>query len=166
MEEIYKQYAKQIYHFLLHLSHNPDLAEELTQETFYKAIQHIGQFRGDCEINVWLCQIAKNLYYMYLKHQRKNKTFSIDELEKFEETELSMEEELFYEEDKIWLHNQIQELEPSLRKIVILRIVSELSFKQIAYIVNKSETYVRVNFYRFKKKLIKEGKEEKENEKY
>ncbi len=166
MEEIYKQYAKQIYHFLLHLSHNPDLAEELTQETFYKAIQHIHQFRGECEIDVWLCQIAKNSYYMYLKHQRKHKTLSMDELEKFEETELSMEEELFYEEDKIWLYNKTQELEPSLRKIVILRIVSELSFKQIAYIVNKSETYVRVNFYRFKKKLIKEGKEEKENEKY
>ena len=120
MEEIYKQYAKQIYGYLIYLSHNADLAEELTQETFYKAIQHIHQFRGECEINVWLCQIAKNLYYMHIRHQHKHKMVSIDALEKFEETDFSMEEELFYEEDKIWLHNKIQELEPSLRKIVIL----------------------------------------------
>ncbi|MFR2535074.1 MAG: RNA polymerase sigma factor [Clostridia bacterium] len=165
MEEIYKQYAKQIYHFLLYLSRNSDLAEELTQETFYKAIQHIHQFRGDCEINVWLCQIAKNLYYMHIRHQYKTKTIPIEELEKSEKIELSMEEELFCQEDKIWLYNKVQELEPSVRKIVVLRIVSELSFKQIAYILNKSETYVRVNFYRAKKKLIKANREEKENEK-
>lgn len=71
MEEIYSKYYKQIYHYLLLLSHNADIAEELTQETFYRAIIYINKFRGDCKLKVWLYIIAKNLYYKYMKNSKK-----------------------------------------------------------------------------------------------
>ena len=62
-EEIYTQYFNVVYKYLYGLSHNSDLAEELTQETFCRAIKTLHKFRGDCKINVWLCQIAKNVWY-------------------------------------------------------------------------------------------------------
>lgn len=71
MEEIYLKYYKQIYNYLLLLSHNSDIAEELTQETFYKAIIYINKFRGDCDFKIWLYIIAKNLYYKYMKNSKK-----------------------------------------------------------------------------------------------
>ena len=60
-EEIYQQYGKTVYYFLLSLSRDEMLSEELTQETMFRAIMNINSFRGDCQISGWLCQIAKNL---------------------------------------------------------------------------------------------------------
>ena len=70
MEEIYEQYSKTVNKYLFCLTHDSDISEELTQETFYKAIKKIGTYRGECKMAVWLCQIAKNLWYDYC---RKNK---------------------------------------------------------------------------------------------
>ena len=78
MEELYKKYYLKIYKYLLYLSHNQDLAEELTQETFYRAIININKFRGDCELDSWLRIIARNLYY---KNQKKNyQKVNLDEI--------------------------------------------------------------------------------------
>lgn len=82
MEEIYKKYYLKIYKYLLYLSHNQDLAEELTQETFYKAIININKFRGDCKLETWLCIIARNLYYKYQKKSKKN--VSLEEINNYE----------------------------------------------------------------------------------
>ena len=68
-EEIYKEYYPQIYYYLLKLSSDKDCAEELTQETFFKALKSIDSFRGDCEISTWLCQIAKNCFYTYARRE-------------------------------------------------------------------------------------------------
>ncbi len=82
MEEIYIKYYLKIYKYLLYLSHSQDLAEELTQETFYKAIININKFRGDCKLETWLCIIARNLYY---KYQKKNKkSVSLEEINNYE----------------------------------------------------------------------------------
>ena len=62
MEEMYQQYAKPVYYFLLSLSHSPEMAEELTAETFYQAIRSIHRYDGSCQLKTWLFQIAKNLW--------------------------------------------------------------------------------------------------------
>ena len=67
VEEIYKQYAKQVYTYALYLTREKDTAEELTQETFYRAIKNIKKFRGECTIGRWLCIITKNLYLKEMK---------------------------------------------------------------------------------------------------
>lgn len=71
MEEIYEKYYEAIYKYLLSISYNKDIAEELTQETFYRAIVNINKFRGDCDFQVWLYVIARNLYYKYRKKNKK-----------------------------------------------------------------------------------------------
>jgi len=69
-EKIYKQYYKEIYYFVLAMTSNDDIAEEITQETFYKAFKGIRRFQGECTLKTWLCQIAKNTYRSYLKKQK------------------------------------------------------------------------------------------------
>ena len=152
IEEIYKQYFKTVYKYLFCLTHNENLAEELTQETFYNAIKHIGKFKGECKISVWLCQIAKHLWYKELK---KKKLFIIEG--NYEETELesseNIEENVIEKENKQILYKKIEGLNEKTKEVINLRINGELSFKEIAEIIGKTENWCRVTFYRGKEKL-------------
>lgn len=156
IEKIYNNYSKQIYNFIYGMSHNKDVSEEILQETFYIAIKNIEKFRGECKVNVWLCQIAKRLFYKYAKLNNNNISF---------ENVTNIETQFNAIEDKDWdkeyLYNKILKLDLLSKQIVILRIYSELTFKEIAQILGKTETYVRVNFYRIKEKM----KEDINNEK-
>ena len=71
IEELYRTYFDIVYRYIRSISQDGALAEEVTQETFFKALEKIGQFRGDCDVRVWLCQIAKNTLYDHLKKQKK-----------------------------------------------------------------------------------------------
>lgn len=70
-EEVYRDYLEDVYRFSLALCRDPVLAEELTQETFFRALEHIGQFRGECTLRVWLCQIAKHAWLTHCRRQRR-----------------------------------------------------------------------------------------------
>lgn len=70
-EQIYHLYFRDVYAFMLSLSRDETIAEEITQETFFKALQSIEQYKGKCKMNVWLCQIAKNTYFTYLDKQKR-----------------------------------------------------------------------------------------------
>ena len=151
MEQIYKQYFETVNKYLFCLTHNSDISEELTQETFYKAVKKINTFKGDCKISVWLCQIAKNLWYDELK---KNKKFQNSGEEMFSiEAEEKIEDKIILNESKVELYKKIQKLDKQTREVIYLRITGELSFKEIGDILNKTENWARVTFYRGKQKL-------------
>lgn len=152
--EMYEEYFKTVYKYLFCLTHNEDISEELTQETFYKAVSKINTYRGKCKISVWLCQIAKNLWY---DQCRKNKKLiDIDKEKKLDEIIISAEEEVLKNDEKITLYKKMQNLDEKTREVMYLRITGELSFKEIGEILNKTENWARVTFYRGKNKL-KEG---------
>ena len=163
MEQIYEQYFETVYKYLFCLTRNSDMAEELTQETFYRAVKKIHTFKGECKISVWLCQIAKNLWYDECrKHQ---KAIKMNE-ENFLETQVSndvTEEKVVQNEEKMALYKKLQKLDEKTREVIYLRITGELSFKEIGTILNQTENWARVTFYRGKQKL-KEG-DENEREK-
>lgn len=151
IEEIYKQYFETVNKYLFCLTHNSDISEELTQETFYRAVNKINSFKGDCKMSVWLCQIAKNLWYDELK---KNKKIGNIEDEMFLiQSEDKVEEKVVLNESKIELYRKIQKLDKLTREVIYLRITGELSFKEIGDILNKTENWARVTFYRGKQKL-------------
>ena len=151
MEQIYKQYFETVNKYLFCLTHNSDISEELTQETFYRAVKKINTFKGDCKISVWLCQIAKNLWYDELK---KNKKIQNSEEEMFSiEAEEKIEDKVILNESKVELYKKIQKLDKQTREVIYLRITGELSFKEIGDILNKTENWARVTFYRGKQKL-------------
>lgn len=150
MEQVYKQYFETVNKYLFCLTHDSDISEELTQETFYKAIKKIDTYRGECKMAVWLCQIAKNLWYDYC---RKNKRI-VNEDQMPEMISINTtEEQVILAEEKIWLYQKMQKLDKETREVIYLRITGELSFKEIATILDKTENWARVTFYRGKNKL-------------
>ena len=151
LEELYNKYFKTVYKYLICLTHNKELAEDLSQETFCNAINKIDKFRGDCKISVWLCEIAKNLWLNELK---KNKRIILTDNEQdLANIKYNTEDKFFLEQDKIELHKKIYNLDEKVKEIFYLRLFANLSFKEIGEIMGKSEVWVRVNFYRGKEKL-------------
>ena len=152
MEQIYKQYAQTVYGFLLSRTGNPNLAEELTQETFYRAIKASKSYRGEGSVSTWLCGIAKRVLYEYMRKQKKESP--LDEAEEIPSS--SVEEEVFGKWDSMELLKALHNLKDPMREVMYLRLAGNLSFAQIGEILDKSENWARVTFYRGKEKLLKE----------
>ena len=155
MEEIYKEYSKVVYYYLFSLCHNEFVAEELTQETFCRAVQTIEKFRNECKIKVWLCQIAKNLLYKERLRIEKIVTVPINEEIGEIESQYDIEEEFIEKEEEEYVYKQIEKLDSPRRELVYLRIKLGLPFKELGQIIGKSETWARVEFYRWKRKQKK-----------
>ena len=159
IEEIYKKYFVTVYKYLFCLTQNSDISEELTQETFYRAVKKIDTFKGNCKISVWLCQIAKNLWYDEYKKQTKIK--SLDEEEAFLVAIENTEDIAISNNIKLDLFKKMQLLDNQTKEVMYLRLTGELSFKEIGDVLNKTENWARVTFYRGKQKLREVGKNEK-----
>ena len=152
MELLYKEYFETIYKYLFCLTHDYDISEDLTQETFYKAVKKINTYKGECKMSTWLCQIAKNLWYDYLKKNKFIKDIDDNDLIKIEESYL-VDEQVIQKEEKLLLYKKMQILDEKTREVMYLRITGELSFKEIGIIMNKTENWARVTFYRGKNHL-------------
>lgn len=156
IEEMYNQNLKTVYKFLYCQTNNLSLAEELTQETFYHAIKGIDKFRGDCSISVWLCQIAKNLWYKELsKRKRRGEDVLYDDIP----SNVNIERECIDRAEKVELFRLMHKLDSTTREVMYLRLSGDLQFSEIADILGKTENWARVTFYRGKQKLMK-GREE------
>jgi len=154
VEQLYSTYAQTVYKYLFSLTQNADLAEELTQETFYQAMKSIHNFRGDCKISVWLCQIAKRAWYRELSKKKKTQSISIDE-QALPPDGRNVEADVLYNEEKLVMYRMLHSLDEKTREVMYLRLSGELSFAEIAEILNQSKTWARVTFYRGKQKLMK-----------
>lgn len=152
IKKVYEEYFETVYKYLFCLTHNSDLSEELTQETFYRAVMKIDTFKEECKISVWLCQIAKNLWYDHLKKDKKMPKATEEELGLVTSNE-NLEELVISNEEKITLYKKMQKLDDLTREVIYLRITGELSFKEIGDILNKTESWARVTFYRGKNKM-------------
>ena len=151
IKQIYEEYFETVNKYLFCLTHDNDISEELTQETFYKAVQKIDTYKGKCKMSVWLCQIAKNLWY---DQCRKNKKIINIEENLFDvQSPESTENQVISNDEKISLYKKMQKLDEKTREVIYLRITGELSFKEIATILNKTENWARITFYRGKSKL-------------
>lgn len=154
MEQIYLMHAKTVYGFLLSRSQNHDLAEELTQETFYQAVKNIDKFKGKSNISTWLCGIAKNLL---LEHHRKYKNqVSLSDADEIPID--STETEFLSKWEEMGILKVLHNLQEPMREVIYLRLIGNLTFAQIGEIMEKNENWARVTFYRGKEKIIKEVK--------
>ena len=153
-EEIYVRYQTKIYSFLYRLSGDAQLAEELTQETFYQAIRSIHRFDGSCKISVWLCQIGKHLWYQHLRTSGREASMP----EELPDVPVpSAEEGLLAQESRLTLLKQIHALPELQKEVVYLRAFGGLSFREIGDVLGKTETWARVTFYRSKERLKNGG---------
>ena len=151
MDKIYMEYADLVYRFLLAKTANPDLAEELTQETFYQAIRSSHRFDGSCKVSTWLCAIAKNQMLAYL---RKNPVH--EDVEEVKLSTQSAEDDYLQTQTRVQLIKQLHSLAEPYREVMYLRLFGELSFREIGDILEHSENWARVTFYRGKEMLRRE----------
>ena len=153
-ERLYDTYFNDVYLYILRLSGNEHLAEEITSDTFFKAMKSIDSFRGDCDVRVWLCQIAKNCYYSHVK--KSNRTEHIDEAELQEIPDLSPSvAEVYVQRNEIELiQNILHDIGEPYKEVFMWRVYAELSFKQIAQIFGKTENWACVTYHRARKKIL------------
>lgn len=157
IDKLYREYAKKVHNYLFCLCNDNQIADDLTQETFYQAMKSIGTFRGECKISVWLCQIAKHLWFKELK-KNKVKKVSSDEVEKDIKDNLNFEELIINHISTIDLFRLLHNLDEKTKELMYLRLTGFLSFREIGDILGESEVWARVTFYRTKQKIVKEIK--------
>lgn len=156
MEAIYREYFRDVYLYILGLSGDEHMAEEVTEETFFKALTALPTFRGDCDIRVWLCQIAKNEYFGYLRKNKKRVDVPAEELETKADNSKNLEELLMDKERAVLIHQKLHELSEPYKEVFHLRVFGELSFEQIGRIFGKTANWACVTFHRAKARIQKE----------
>ena len=149
-EQIYTTYFRDVYLYIRKLSNSEHIAEEVTSETFFKAMNSIERFRGDCDIRVWLCQIAKNCYYSYLK--KSGRTESLDNVE-IPEQSISLEEQLSQQDTAMQIQRMLHDVPEPYKEVFMWRVFAELSFNQIGQIFGKSENWACVTYHRARNKI-------------
>lgn len=155
-EKIYKENFDFIYKYLLRLSGNSSVAEELTSETFFRAYMNISKLKDENKVSVWLCQIAKNSYYAYYNEQKK-----LGQLDEAENIKSEAEIENFFEQKELSekAFQCLHSLDEPYKEVFMLSVFGQLSLKDISKIFNKSESWARVTFYRAKQKLSERMKQ-------
>lgn len=154
IEELYRNYFHDVYLFARSLTADESAAEEVTQETFFKAMKSVDKFRGDCDVRVWLCQIAKNLIFT---GKKKQKRFTGEEIpETVSDSKISIEESLEDSQQSMAIHRILHTMGEPHKEVFSLRVFGELSFRQIGEIFGKTESWARVTFHRAKLKIIDE----------
>lgn len=155
--DVYDEYANQVYRYLLSLTRDDETAEELTQETFYRALLHIHQFRGTCSMYSWLCQIGKNLFF----NEQKKQKFLGGELPESITAQDTLEHRMMDREQIFLIHQVLHDLQEPYKEVFSLRIFGELKFSEIASLFEKTESWAKVTFFRAKMKIIQKMEENK-----
>ena len=163
-EQLYSTYFNDVYLYILRLSGDEHIAEEITSDTFFKAMKSIDGFRGDCDVRVWLCQIAKNCYYSYTK--KRNRTEHVDEAEMHEipDSDMSVADEFARLDEIERIQKILHDVGEPYKEVFMWRVYANLSFKQIAQIFGKTGNWACVTYHRARKQIL-ERLEEKKREK-
>lgn len=160
-EDIYRMYFKDVYLFVLSMSKNPDIAEEITQETFFKALKNINKFKRNCSVKTWLCQIARNTYLSYLKKQRHlAPKDEISQISSYISDNNETESICIRRDETLSIYKILHYLDEPYKEVFTLRTLGDLSFKEIGEIFDRKEGWARITYHRAKLKiqeLIKEG---------
>lgn len=158
IDELYREHAKKVYAYIFSCTRNSELSEEITQETFLRAMKSINRYNGECKIYVWLCQIAKHILYQKIRKDKKDQWIEL--CDNIEMKVDSPEQSVIKSEDKKAIYKSMQVLNETTKEVIYLRLTGELSFKEIGEILNKSENWARVTFFRGKSKLVRRLKNE------
>lgn len=151
-ERIYRMYFKDVFLYLRALSADTDTAEEITQETFVKALRSIDTFDGSKDIRAWLFTITRNTYYTYCRRQAR---YADEELSENEPDIWPDFTEQFADEERaLQIHRFLHGMDEPYKEVFSLRVFGELPFEKIGAIFGKSSGWARVTFYRAKKQII------------
>lgn len=147
-EEIYRAYFKDVYRYVCGLSADAVIAEEVTQESFAKALKAVDRFDGRTDVRAWLFSIAKNTYYSYCRKKKESV------MEDTVVTDVSLSERLVDKETAFFIHQYLHNMDEPYKEVFYLRVFGELPFKKIGLLFGKSDDWARVTYYRAKKQIM------------
>lgn len=153
-EKIYLEYYDVVFRYVLSFCREEKWAEEITQEAFFKALKNIDAFRGECKLSVWLCQIAKNTFYIKSKRRQRQVSYQLESVP----SEENIEQKLFDKETAFELHKLLHELNEPYKEVFWMRTFGELSFAEIGSLWGKSESWARVTYHRARMKIKEDAK--------
>ena len=159
-EELYRNYFSDVYRYIQRLSGDGQIAEEITSETFFKAMHAMDGFRGDCDVRVWLCQIAKNCYNTYLKKQSRTESLDTEPWQSVSDGGDSPSERVADRDEAMRIQRILHEIPEPYKEVFMWRVYAEMSFGQIARVFGKTENWACVVYHRARK-MIKERLEER-----
>ncbi|MBM7710185.1 sigma-70 family RNA polymerase sigma factor [Enterococcus lemanii] len=163
-EEMYDFYFREVHLYIRSLCDNESIAEEIAQETFFKALKSIHRFDGKKDIRAWLFTIAKNTYFSYYKkNHRRLCDLAVSNEKEVDHTRVDLTERLTRQEDAFTIHQFIRTMSEPYKEVFSLRVFGELSFLQIGKLFGKGDSWARVTYHRARKQII-EYMEEIENE--
>ena len=148
-EKLYEACYMRVFSFAMTLAGDRHLAEEITQETFFRAFTKLNSFRGESDEVTWLCAIAKNLFNDEMRRQRRVGSMP----EEAPSREKGVEQTAVERDASFRIHLALHALEEPFREVFELRVFGELSFQQIGTIFSKTENWARVTFHRARMKL-------------
>lgn len=151
-EEIYELHFKDVYRFLCGLTKDELLAEELVQETFFKALKAIDRFDGSQDIRAWLFTIARNTYYSYCRAHKIS--VPVEDIAEDIPSSIHLEDQLINEEYAFRIHQYLHTMKDPYKEVFTLRVFGELPFEKIGQIFGKNDSWARVTFYRAKKQIV------------
>ena len=152
-EQVYQTYFKSVYRYIRRLSGDEHLAEEITSETFVQVMRSIGSFRGDCDLRVWICQIAKNTYYTHLKKQNRVAALDEEAWLALADPAAPVEERLDAKEDAQRIRALLHTLPEPYKEVFMWRTLGELSFAEIGALYGKTANWACVTYHRARKML-------------
>ena len=155
-DQIYQNYFDSVYRYALSLSGNHQTAEEITQETFFKAMRRLDQFQGKSSLKSWLCAIAKNLW---LSECRKKKNQPIDDALPLPDPSIGPEEAIVRQDESMRVHHLLHHLDEPYREVFTLRALGQLSFRDIGELFGKSDNWACVVYHRASAKIKKKMEE-------
>ena len=162
-ERLYDTYFNDVYLYILRLSGNEHIAEEITSDTFFKALKSIDSFRGECEVRVWLCQIAKNCYYSHIKKCARTESTDEEEMAEIPDHAPNVTEAYIRKDEIAQIQKILHDVGEPYKEVFMWRVYAELTFKEIAQIFGKTENWACVTYHRARK-MIKERLEEENRE--
>lgn len=150
-QKLYETYYMKVYSYVMTLAGERNLAEEITQETFYRAITTRKPFRGESDAYTWLCAIAKNRFHDEMRKRGRHADAGIPDELSDEEAEPG--EAASDGDESFRIHLVLHALEEPYKEVFELRCFGELSFKQIGTIFGKTENWARVTYHRARLKI-------------
>lgn len=161
-DEIYRRYSDDLYRFILKMTQDEQLALDILQETFLKAALHFDRFRGECAVKTWLCSIARNEYFTWLK-KNGNPQISLHDLPEMSSQDIvadAVEDRMLVAR----LHTYLHRLDEPYKEVFLLRVFAELRYSEIGRLFGKNESWAGVTFFRAKKKIIAMIEEDEQHE--
>lgn len=160
-EDIYREYFGDVYRYMRRLSGDAYLAEEITSDAFFRALRSLDKFRGDCDIRIWLCHIARNCYYSHLKKRRMS---PLDAAQNVADAGESPEERLVRMGKATEIRRALHELPEPYREVFMWRVYGELPFREIGRMFQRTDNWACVTYHRARN-MISEKLEDSSNEK-